>query len=83
GKAPITIEDVTLTRRTKAQIQQEKAGLAEAMRLQALEDEEAARQVYLDALLAKRMQKEQELTDQQVQRMAQVQEAAQHYTEED
>ncbi|GJU92333.1 hypothetical protein Tco_1304756 [Tanacetum coccineum] len=32
------------------------AGLAEAMRLQALQDEEDARQVHLDALLAKRIQ---------------------------
>ncbi|GKB45622.1 hypothetical protein Tco_0896375, partial [Tanacetum coccineum] len=83
GKAPMTTEEVQATKRTKAQIQQEEAGLAEAMRLQALQDEEAARQVHLDALLAKRMQEEQELSEQQQKRKAEVHEAAQHYTEED
>ncbi|GJX13721.1 hypothetical protein Tco_0205479 [Tanacetum coccineum] len=83
GKAPMTAEDVQATQKTKAQIEQEKAGLAEAMRLQALQDEEAARQVHLDALLAKRIQEEQELSEQQQKRKAQVHEAAQHYTEED
>ncbi|GKG57552.1 hypothetical protein Tco_0587150, partial [Tanacetum coccineum] len=47
GKAPMTTEEVQATKRTKAQIQQEKADLAEAMRLQALQDEEGARQVHL------------------------------------
>ncbi|GJR15260.1 hypothetical protein Tco_0797912 [Tanacetum coccineum] len=37
----------------------------EDMRLQALQDEEVARQVHLDALLAKRMQEEQEPSEQQ------------------
>ncbi|GJY51103.1 putative ribonuclease H-like domain-containing protein [Tanacetum coccineum] len=83
GKAPMTTKDVTPTRRTKAQIQQEKAGLAEAMRLQALQDEEAARQVHLDALLAKRISEEEELSEQQKKRKAEVLEAAQYYTEED
>ncbi|GJR54310.1 putative ribonuclease H-like domain-containing protein [Tanacetum coccineum] len=64
-------------------IEQEKAGLAEAMTLQALQDEEAARQVHLDALLAKRMQENEELSEQQQKRKAEVQEAAQYYTEED
>ncbi|GKG23454.1 hypothetical protein Tco_0391490, partial [Tanacetum coccineum] len=57
-------------------ISQEEAGLAEAIRLQALQDEEDARQVYLDALLAKRIQEEQELSKQQLKRKAKVQEAA-------
>ncbi|GJZ99400.1 hypothetical protein Tco_0671951, partial [Tanacetum coccineum] len=83
GKAPITVEDVQATQKTKAQIEQEKAGLAEAMRLQALQDEEAARQVHLDALLAKRIQEEQELSEQQQKRKAKVQEAAQYYTKKD
>ncbi|GJV91640.1 hypothetical protein Tco_1539453 [Tanacetum coccineum] len=83
GKAPITAEDVQATKRTKAQIQQEKANLAEAMRLQALQDEEAARQVHLDALLAKRILEELELSEQQLKRKAQVQEVAQYYIEED
>ncbi|GJV19750.1 hypothetical protein Tco_1368770 [Tanacetum coccineum] len=51
-------------------------------RLQTLEEEETAKQVHLDALLAKRMEEE-ELTEQQKQRKAQVQFEAQHYTEED
>ncbi|GKB54694.1 putative ribonuclease H-like domain-containing protein, partial [Tanacetum coccineum] len=69
-------------KRTKEQIQQEEASLAEAIRLQTLEEEETAKQVHLDALLAKRMEEE-ELTEQQKQRKAQVQFEAQHYTEED
>ncbi|GJW25004.1 hypothetical protein Tco_0038815 [Tanacetum coccineum] len=83
GKAPMTSEDVQATQKTKEQIRQEEAGLAEAMRLQALQDEEDARQVHLDALLAKRIQEEQELSKQQQKRKAEVQEAAQFYTEED
>ncbi|GJT50410.1 hypothetical protein Tco_0976567 [Tanacetum coccineum] len=61
GKAPMSTEDVQATKRTKEQIRQEEADLAKAMRLQALHDEEAARQ----------------------KRKAKVQEAAQHYSEED
>ncbi|GJR57474.1 hypothetical protein Tco_1499636 [Tanacetum coccineum] len=83
GKAPMTTEDLTPTRRTRAQIQQEKAGLAEAIRLQALEDEEAVKQVHLDALLAKRILEEEELSEQQKKRKDEVQEAAQYYTEDD
>ncbi|GKC79400.1 putative ribonuclease H-like domain-containing protein [Tanacetum coccineum] len=83
GKAPMTSEDVQTTQKTKEQIRQEEACLAEAMRLQALQDEEDARQVHLDALLAKRIQKEQELSEQQQKRKAEVQEAEQLYTEED
>ncbi|GJX15434.1 hypothetical protein Tco_0216266 [Tanacetum coccineum] len=44
------------------------------------EEEEAARQVYLDALLAKRITEEEELSEQQKKRKAEVQEAAQNYT---
>ncbi|GJZ22410.1 hypothetical protein Tco_0559449 [Tanacetum coccineum] len=82
-KPPMTSEDVQATQKTKEQIRQEEASLAEAMRLQDLQDEEDARQVYLDALLAKRIQEEQELSKQQQKRKAEVQEAAQFYTEED
>ncbi|GJX57169.1 putative ribonuclease H-like domain-containing protein [Tanacetum coccineum] len=71
------------TKRTKAQFQQEKAGLAEAIRLQILQEEEVARQVHLDALLAKRISEDEELSEQQKKRKAEVQEAAQNYTEED
>ncbi|GKF49065.1 hypothetical protein Tco_0142316 [Tanacetum coccineum] len=63
GSGPVsTLKEVQATKRTKAQIQQEKAGLAEAIRLQALQDEETARQVHLDALLAKRILEEEELS---------------------
>ncbi|GJW25852.1 putative ribonuclease H-like domain-containing protein [Tanacetum coccineum] len=57
--------------------------IKKAMRLQALQEEEAARQVHLDALLAKRISEEEELSEQQKKRKAEVQEAAQYYTEED
>ncbi|GKB07546.1 hypothetical protein Tco_0835830 [Tanacetum coccineum] len=46
-------------------------------------DEEAARQVHLDALLAKRIQEKQEISEQQQKRKAEVQEVAQYYTKED
>ncbi|GJU39179.1 hypothetical protein Tco_1192136 [Tanacetum coccineum] len=82
GKAPMIVEETQAPKRTKEQIQQEEASLAEAIRLQTLEEEETAKQVHLDALLAKRMEEE-ELTKQQKQRKAQVQFEAQHYTEED
>ncbi|GJU26621.1 putative ribonuclease H-like domain-containing protein [Tanacetum coccineum] len=83
GKAPMTTEETQATKRTKAQIQQEKAGFAEAMRLKSLQDEEAARQVHFDALLAKRISEEQELSKQQKKRKPKIQEAGQCYTEED
>ncbi|GKA30616.1 hypothetical protein Tco_0716921 [Tanacetum coccineum] len=80
-KAPIIVEETRAPKRTKEQIQQEEASLAEAIRLQTLEEEETAKQVHLDALLAKRMEEE-ELTEQQKQRKAQVQFEAQQYTKE-
>ncbi|GJU54819.1 hypothetical protein Tco_1228533 [Tanacetum coccineum] len=62
-------------------------GLAEAIRFDALEKdlekEEVAKQVHLDSLLAQRMAEEQELTEEQKKRKAQVQFEAQSYTEED
>ncbi|GKF13821.1 hypothetical protein Tco_0055283, partial [Tanacetum coccineum] len=82
GKAPMIVEETQAPKRTKEQIQQEEASLTEAIRLKTLEEEETAKQVHLDALLAKRMEKE-ELTKQQKQIKAQVQFEAQHYTEED
>ncbi|GJW98901.1 hypothetical protein Tco_0180709 [Tanacetum coccineum] len=54
-KAPMTLEDVQATQKIKEQIRQLEFGLAKAMRLQALQDEEDARHVHLDALLAKRI----------------------------
>ncbi|GJR71347.1 hypothetical protein Tco_0083712 [Tanacetum coccineum] len=41
----MTTEEIQATKRTKAQIQQKEAGLAEAIRLKALQEEEAARQL--------------------------------------
>ncbi|GJX11011.1 retrovirus-related pol polyprotein from transposon TNT 1-94 [Tanacetum coccineum] len=88
GKAPMTEEEETqASRKTKEQILQEEAGLAEAIRLdaleKALEKEEVAKQVHLDSLIAQRMAEEQELTEEQKKRKAQVQFEAQSYTEED
>ncbi|GKA13163.1 hypothetical protein Tco_0692809 [Tanacetum coccineum] len=88
GKAPMTEEEETqASRKTKEQILQEEAGLAEAIRLdaleKALEKEEVAKQVHLDSLLAQRLAEEQELTEEQKKRKAQVQFEAQSYTEED
>ncbi|GJS84514.1 hypothetical protein Tco_0751055 [Tanacetum coccineum] len=76
-------EDIQATHKTKEQIRQEEAGLEEAIRLQAQMDEEAAKQIHLDKMVAKRVQEEQELSEQQLKRKAEVQEAAQFYTEED
>ncbi|GKB13197.1 hypothetical protein Tco_0847120, partial [Tanacetum coccineum] len=83
GKAQMIVEETQAPKRTKEQIQQEEASLTEAIRLQNLEEEETAKQVHLDALLAKRLAEEKELTEQQKQRKAQVQFEAQHYIEED
>ncbi|GJW64922.1 hypothetical protein Tco_0116806 [Tanacetum coccineum] len=88
GKAPMTEEEETqASKKTKEQILQEEAGLAEAIRLdaleKALEKEEVAKQVHLDSLLAQRMAEEQELIEEQKKRKAQVQFEAQSYTEED
>ncbi|GJW47927.1 hypothetical protein Tco_0079573 [Tanacetum coccineum] len=63
GKAPMTGEEIQATKKTKEQIQQEEVGLAEAIRLQTQHEEEATRQVYLDELLAKRIQEEQEISE--------------------
>ncbi|GJR63693.1 hypothetical protein Tco_1505855 [Tanacetum coccineum] len=51
----------TAPKRTKEQIQQEEASLAEAIRLQTLEEENTAKQVHLDALLAKRLARRKEV----------------------
>ncbi|GJU39987.1 hypothetical protein Tco_1192944 [Tanacetum coccineum] len=81
GKAPIVEEDIQATHKTKEQIRQEAAGLEEAIRLQAQMDEEVAKKIHLDKMLAKRVLEEQELSEQQLKR-AEVQKAAQFYTEE-
>ncbi|GKG38328.1 hypothetical protein Tco_0460040, partial [Tanacetum coccineum] len=65
GSDPVTTDSI-----------REEAGLAEAIRLdaleKALEKEEVAKQVHLDSLLAQRMDEEQELTEEQKKRKAQV-----------
>ncbi|GKB45434.1 hypothetical protein Tco_0896187 [Tanacetum coccineum] len=83
GKAQMVEEDIQATHKTKEQIRQEEAGLEEAIRLQAQMDEEVAKQIHLDKMVAKRVQEEQELSEQQLKRKAEVQKAAQFYTEED
>ncbi|GJW50568.1 putative ribonuclease H-like domain-containing protein [Tanacetum coccineum] len=81
GKAPMIIEEAP--KKTKEQILQEEASLAEAIRLDTLEKEEEAKQVHLDSLLAQRIAEEEELNEQQKKRRAQVQFEAQNYTYED
>ncbi|GJZ25412.1 hypothetical protein Tco_0569665 [Tanacetum coccineum] len=83
GKAQMVEEDIQATYKTKEQIRQEEAGLEEAIRLQAQMDEEVAKHIHLDKMLAKKVQEEQELSEQQLKRKAEVQKAAQFYTKED
>ncbi|GKG03112.1 hypothetical protein Tco_0310748, partial [Tanacetum coccineum] len=80
GKAPMIIEE---TPKSKEQILQEEASLAEAIRLDSLQKEEETKQIHLDSLLAQRIAEEEELDEQQKKRKAQVQFEAQHYTNED
>ncbi|GKG45913.1 hypothetical protein Tco_0498359, partial [Tanacetum coccineum] len=70
GKAPMIVEETQAPKRTKDQIQQEEANLAEAIRLQTLKEEETAKQVHLDALLAKRLAEKETLSEQQKKRKA-------------
>ncbi|GJX51787.1 hypothetical protein Tco_0278632 [Tanacetum coccineum] len=81
GKAPIISKEIP--KKSKEQILQEEASLAEAIRLDTLQKEEVAKQVHLDSLLAQRIAEEEELNEQQKKRKAQVQFEAQHYTNED
>ncbi|GKF80251.1 hypothetical protein Tco_0238853 [Tanacetum coccineum] len=72
GKAPMLSEETP--KKSKEQILlQEEASLAEAIRLDSLQKEEEAKQIHLDALLAQRIAEEEELTEQQKKRKAQVQ----------
>ncbi|GKA35950.1 hypothetical protein Tco_0722441 [Tanacetum coccineum] len=59
GKAPMIIEETP--KKSKEQILQEEASLAEAIRLDTLQKEEVAKQVHLDSLLAQRIAEEEEL----------------------
>ncbi|GKE95540.1 hypothetical protein Tco_1580395, partial [Tanacetum coccineum] len=81
GKAPMISEETL--KKTKEQVLQEEASLAEAIRLDTQQREEVAKQVHLDSLLAQRIAEEEELNEQQKKRKAQVQFEAQHYTNED
>ncbi|GJY74706.1 hypothetical protein Tco_0479137 [Tanacetum coccineum] len=86
GFEEAVLEETPQTKRTKKQIREEQASLAEIARIQAEEEAENARREELkrqDELAAKRLQEELELSEAQKKRMAQVQEAAQFYTEED
>ncbi|GKA17064.1 hypothetical protein Tco_0696901 [Tanacetum coccineum] len=60
-----------------------RAGLEEAIKLQAQLDEEVAKQIHFDKMVAQRMAEEEALSEQQKKRKAQVQFEAQFYTEED
>ncbi|GKF03673.1 hypothetical protein Tco_0030596, partial [Tanacetum coccineum] len=73
GKALMVEEDIQATRKTEEQIRQEAAGLEEAIRMQAQMNEEVSKQIHLDKMLAKRVQEEQELLEQQLKRKAKVQ----------
>ncbi|GJW81249.1 putative ribonuclease H-like domain-containing protein [Tanacetum coccineum] len=80
------LEEKSQSKKIKKQIREEQASLPEIVRLQAQEEAENARKAELerhDALIAKRVQDELELFETQKNRMAQVQEAAKYYTEED
>ncbi|GJR59689.1 hypothetical protein Tco_1501851 [Tanacetum coccineum] len=72
GKAPMVEEDVPPPKKTQKQLDDERAGLEEAMRLQAEQEAEHAEQIHLDHLLAQRMQEEQEMTEQQKKRQAEI-----------
>ncbi|GKD15486.1 hypothetical protein Tco_1199893 [Tanacetum coccineum] len=65
GKTSMVKEDVQASHKTKEQMRQEKAGLEEAIKLQAQMDEEVAKQIHLDKIKAKRMAEEEALTEQQ------------------
>ncbi|GKA98294.1 hypothetical protein Tco_0826231 [Tanacetum coccineum] len=68
--------------KTKKQLEQEIARFAK-VRLQAQLDAKVSKQIYTDEMIAKRMEEETDVTNQQKQRMAQVQFEAQYYIEED
>ncbi|GJU31841.1 hypothetical protein Tco_1175430 [Tanacetum coccineum] len=52
GKAPMVEENIQATHKTKEQLRQEEAGLEEAIKLQAQLDEEVAKQIHLDKMIA-------------------------------
>ncbi|GKA31809.1 hypothetical protein Tco_0718176 [Tanacetum coccineum] len=68
GKAPMTIEEVQAIKKTKVQLEQERVGLEEDVRLQAQMDEEVAKQIHMDKMVAKRLQEEMDLSKKQKKR---------------
>ncbi|GJW11155.1 putative ribonuclease H-like domain-containing protein [Tanacetum coccineum] len=66
GKAPMIIEETP--KKSKEQVLQEEASLAEAIRLDSLQKEEEAKQIHLDSLLAQRIAEKEELNEQQKKR---------------
>ncbi|GKF23659.1 hypothetical protein Tco_0075981, partial [Tanacetum coccineum] len=62
GKAPMISEETP--KKSKEQILQEEASLAEAIRLDSLQKEKEAKQIHLDSLLAQRIAEEEELNEQ-------------------
>ncbi|GJU79196.1 hypothetical protein Tco_1276266 [Tanacetum coccineum] len=82
GKAPMISEETP--KKSKEQILQEEASLAEAIRLDSLQKEEEAKQIHLDStFLAQRNRRRRRVKDPQRKEKAQVQFEAQHYTNED
>ncbi|GKG37166.1 hypothetical protein Tco_0447339, partial [Tanacetum coccineum] len=70
---PLEVAKATYLEKEENRFLQEEASLAEAIRLDALQKEEVAKQVHLDSLLAQRIVEEEELNEQQKKRKAQVQ----------
>ncbi|GKF36991.1 hypothetical protein Tco_0113749, partial [Tanacetum coccineum] len=79
----VTLVQMSETSKAKSILDDERAGLEEAMRLQAEQEVEHAELIHLDRLLAQRMQEEEEITEQQKKRQAEVLESAKYYTKED
>ncbi|GJW82947.1 hypothetical protein Tco_0156092 [Tanacetum coccineum] len=83
GKAPMIVEETQAPKRTKEQIQQKEASLAEAKILATLEEIRKLPTSSFDMQLLAKKNGSKELTEQQKQRKAQVQFEAQFYTKED
>ncbi|GJU76077.1 hypothetical protein Tco_1273147 [Tanacetum coccineum] len=85
-KGKEVLEEQPQPKRSKKQIREEEASLAEIARIQAQEAAEIERKAELqrlDELAAKRLNDEFEMPEQQRKRAAEVQQQAQYYTEED
>ncbi|GJS42542.1 hypothetical protein Tco_0567585 [Tanacetum coccineum] len=85
-KGKEVLEEQPQPKRSKKQIREEEASLAEIARIQAQEAAEIERKAELqrlDELADKRLNDELEMTEQQRKRATEVQQQAQYYTEED